>query len=462
MHPQPSLPRNTHSQGSTDHSRPAPQTRNGLHPGIQSGTFTPGLGGVIRLLGKVLGTAEVCTMKTKPESYTSFNERSVVLRERRNLKMASSAHAYVRGNTLKFYEWLTAADKRGVPEGPPVWICGDCHVGNLGPLADTDGQIEIQIRDLDQSIIGNPAHDLIRLGLSLAMAARGSDLPGVTTAEMIEQLTEGYEEALAERDTDVGKKPECVQVVMRRAVKRTWAQLAAERLEDTKPTIPLGKSFWPLTSDERRGIELLFATEEAGRLATSLHSRKDDAVIEVLDAAYWVKGCSSLGRLRFAVLLGVGKHLNDDGALCLMDIKEAVPAIAPCLGNLPQDDAVRVVTGARHLSPALGERMIAARLLDKPVFLRELLPQDLKLEIPQLTREEAMKAARYLAIVVGEAHARQMDHSTRQEWRKQFARDRVSGLDAPSWLWSSVVELVANHEAAYLEHCRKYAFEAVE
>src|SRR6202045_3137795 len=115
---------------------------------------------------------------------------------------------------------------------------------------------------------------------------------------------------------------------------------------------------------------------------------------EVLDAAYWVKGCSSLGRLRFAVLLGIGKRLNDDGALCLMDIKEAVPAIAPCYGNLPQDHAVRVVTGARHLSPALGERMIAARLLDKPVFLRELLPQDLKLEIPQLKREEAMKAAR--------------------------------------------------------------------
>ncbi|HEY6722165.1 MAG TPA: DUF2252 family protein [Burkholderiales bacterium] len=280
-------------------------------------------------------------MKNKSENYPSFAERSTVLHQSRNLKMASSAHAYVRGNTLKFYEWLAEANDRRVPEGPPVWICGDCHVGNLGPLADTHGQIEIQIRDLDQSIIGNPAHDLIRLGLSLAMAARGSDLPGVTTAKMIEQLTEGYEEALAERDTDVGKKPECVQVVMRRAVKRTWAQLAAERLEDTKPTIPLGKSFWPLTSDEKRGIELLFATEDAGRLVTSLRCRKDDAAIEVLDAAYWVKGCSSLGRLRFAVLLGVGKRLNDDGALCLMDIKEAVPAIAPCLGNLPQDDAVR-------------------------------------------------------------------------------------------------------------------------
>src|SRR6476620_5158722 len=85
-----------------------------------------------------------------------FVERSTVLNQCRNLKMASSAHAYVRGNTLKFYEWLAEADNRRIPEGPPVWICGDCHVGNLGPLADTEGQIDIQIRELDQSIIGNP------------------------------------------------------------------------------------------------------------------------------------------------------------------------------------------------------------------------------------------------------------------------------------------------------------------
>jgi uncharacterized protein (DUF2252 family) len=281
---------------------------------------------------------------------------------------------------------------------------------------------------------------------------------------MVEQLTEGYQQGLGESDPESGRKPECVQVVMRKAVKRTWAQLAKERIEDTKPTIPLGKSFWPLTDDERREIELLFATDKARRLATSLRCRKDNARIEVLDAAYWVKGCSSLGRLRFAVLLGVGKRLDDEGALCLMDIKEAVPATAPCFGNLnlPQDDAVRVVTGARHLSPALGERIIAAHLLDKPVFIRELLPQDLKLEIEKLTREESMRVARYLAMIVGKAHGRQMDQATRKEWQNELARDRFSVLDTPSWLWSSVVELVANHEAAYLEHCRKYALEAVK
>lgn len=50
---------------------------------------------------------------------------------------------------------------------PPVWICGKCHLGNLGPLADTDGQIAILLRDLDYSVISNPAHDLIRLGCRL-------------------------------------------------------------------------------------------------------------------------------------------------------------------------------------------------------------------------------------------------------------------------------------------------------
>ena len=97
--------------------------------------------------------------------------------------------------------------------------------------------------------------------------------------------------------------------------------------------------------------------------------------------------------------------------------------------------------------------------MERSVFVRELLPQDLKLEIDQLTREEAMKAARFLAIVVGKAHAAQMDAATCRKWRAELGRSRSKRLDAPSWLWSSIVTLVASHEAAYLEHCRRYALE---
>ena len=64
-------------------------------------------------------------------------------------------------------------------------------------------------------MIGNAAHDLIRLGLSLATAARGSDLPGVTTAKMIEAMMEGYGQALEGEVVDQDEKPESVRVVMK-------------------------------------------------------------------------------------------------------------------------------------------------------------------------------------------------------------------------------------------------------
>ena len=388
----------------------------------------------------------------------TFDDRASVLRALQNAKMAASAHAYVRGATVRFYEWLEVNHSWSIPQGPAIWICGDCHLGNLGPIADTEGHVQVQIRDLDQTVIGNPAHDLIRLGLSLATAARGSDLPGITTVRMIETLMEGYESAFPENDEPHPEKPQAVKVVMKKAMKRTWKKLARDRIDDTDPVIPLGKRFWPLVREERKAIEALFSAPALGELVTQINHRTDGARIKVIDAAYWRKGCSSLGKLRYAVLLDVdGGSINGDD-LCLIDIKEANKAAAPHARGavMPRDQARRVVEGARHLSPALGDRMRSASLLDKPVIIRELLPQDLKLEIEHLDREEAIKAARFLASVVGHAHCRQMDAKTRSTWRKELQRNRSKTLDAPSWLWSSVVDLVAEHERGYLEHCRKY------
>jgi uncharacterized protein (DUF2252 family) len=389
-------------------------------------------------------------------------KRAQALEARRALKMASSAHAYVRGSTVQFYRWLEGRGKRAVPKGPPIWICGDCHAGNLGPLAAPDGKVHVQIRDLDQTVIGNPNHDLIRLALSLSSAARGSDLPGVTTAHMLEQMMMGYQSALKgprAQNKIESDKPESIKVVMRRATARTWKHLARERLEDVKPTIPRGERFWPLTKEESKAIDSLFEEEAVRKLVTSLKSRPNDATIEVLDAAYWMKGCSSLGRLRFAVLLKVGAGKKHEDEFCLIDIKEAAAAAAPSAARavMPKDQAQRVVEGAKRLSPALGERMMASKLLRRSVVIRELMPQDLKLEIDRLSRDEAVSSARYLAEVVGKAHARQMDASTRRDFGSSFHQRKAARLNAPSWLWSSVIELASSHEVAYLEHCRRYA-----
>jgi len=82
--------------------------------------------------------------------------------------------------------------------------------------------------------------------------------------------------------------------------------------------------------------------------------------------------------------------------------------------------------------------------------------------VDALDQSEAMDVARYLAYVVGKAHARQMDGATRRSWLTELQRNRTKTLDAPSWLWSSIVELNSSHEAAYLEHCRRYAMGSAE
>lgn len=388
------------------------------------------------------------------------SKRQDILRTAKNLKMARSAHAYVRGSTLKFYEWLSDINNRKLPEGPPVWICGDCHIGNLGPVADSRGDVDIQIRDFDQTVIGNPAHDLIRLALSLAMATRSSDLPGVITAKMMEVLVVGYESAFAAvSKAPATKKPDSVHIALKDAHRRTWRQLAKERIDGKTIHIPLGKRFWQASGMERKGIAKLFQQPDIREVVTSLHHRDDDARVELLDATYWMKGCSSLGYMRFAVLLDVGGLASLGNDLCLFDIKEAVTAAAPRYSDtrMPRDNAQRVIEGARHLSPHLGNRMSAGRLLDKSVFLRELLPQDLKLEIDHISEAEALRTARYLAQVVGRAHAGQMDAATKKYWAAELARNRSKALEVPSWLWSSVVDLIGIHERSYLEHCRRYA-----
>ncbi|MBB5757248.1 uncharacterized protein (DUF2252 family) [Methylorubrum rhodinum] len=390
-------------------------------------------------------------------------DREAVLERQRALKMAKSAHAYVRGNTLKFYEWLDGLPRGTLPEGPPIWICGDCHLGNLGPLADADGEVAIQIRDLDQTVIGNPSHDLVRLGLSLASAARGSNLPGVVTARMLEEMVRGYGDGLKSRDgardgDGEPPEPDAVRTIRHRALGRRWKHLARERLEDEDLKIPRGRRFWALDDDEHEALDALFHEDAVRELVLAIDGRHaGEARVRLLDAAYWMKGCSSLGFLRYAALLRIDER-GEKPRLALVDLKEAVAAAAPQApkAKMPKDPAERVVAGARALSPHLGERMLPARILGKPVVVRELLPQDLKLDVDQFSRGEAVRAARYLAHVVGAAHGRQMKRSARAAWRRAVTRG-ASADGAPSWLWSSVVELAGRHEVGYLEHCRSYA-----
>jgi len=211
----------------------------------------------------------------------SRRQREPRLSDRRNRKMAESVHAYVRGNAVQFYAWLSGLHVGALPEGPAIWICGDCHVGNLGPVADEQGRVAVQIRDFDQTVIGNPAHDLVRLGLSLATAARSANLPGITTARMMEALFDGYERAFDPRRSEEIRKaqrPSAVRVAMKEALHRSWRQLARQNIAGTAPRIPVGKRFWPLTNRETAQIRVMFEADDGAALASVMRQARPNTV----------------------------------------------------------------------------------------------------------------------------------------------------------------------------------------
>jgi uncharacterized protein (DUF2252 family) len=165
-----------------------------------------------------------------------------------------------------------------------------------------------------------------------------------------------------------------------------------------------------------------------------------------------------LGKLRYAVVVGIGAKGSKRGGYALLDIKEAVAPLAPIAPNvrMPADNAARVVEGARNLSPNLGDRMLAAHLAGRPVIIRELLPQDLKLDIETLPQSEALAVDHYLGSIVGKAHVRQLDEPAIDAWAREMRLNRMSHLDTPLWLWTMIVELAGTHESAYLDHCRAW------
>ncbi|MCO5399188.1 DUF2252 family protein [Ralstonia soli] len=395
--------------------------------------------------------------KSRPGEVRPKNRARVLARLRQS-KMTCSTHAFVRGSTVRFYEWLSEVRPHTLPDGPAIWICGDCHVGNLGPIGDASGSPSIQIRDLDQTVIGNPAHDLIRLGVSLATAARGSDLPGIVTAKMVEALMAGYLHGI---DPDAAlhlpPRPASVRTAMKAATARTWKQLAKERLDGPSPSIPLGRHFWPLSREERREIKSLVSQHEVLALVARLYELPGEASVHIVDAAYWVKGCSSLGQRRYAVLLAVEQDRGP--RYRLIDVKEAGKAAAPCVSaaDMPRHNGERVVMGARHLCPKLGERMAWGRMLGRSFFMRELQPQDLKLSVDKLEQEDATVLAAYLGNIVGLAHGSQMPPDVATAWGRELRARHGRSIDAPFWLWSSIVDLVGLHERQYLEYCRTWA-----
>jgi hypothetical protein len=78
-------------------------------------------------------------------------------------------------------------------------------------------------------------------------------------------MMEGYEKSFEpdfHDESDIAR-PQSIHLVSKQAAAASWKTLAEERIRDTRPTIPLGKRFWPTSKDETRKIKKLFEDSDS-------------------------------------------------------------------------------------------------------------------------------------------------------------------------------------------------------
>lgn len=389
-------------------------------------------------------------------------ETSAKLHALRDRKMAVCLHAFVRGSAELFYSTIEDhAQTHPIPPAPPVWVSGDGHAENIGAIQSaTPGVARLALNDLDCAVVGEPAFDLVRLALSMSVATMQLGRAGADVLGSARAVVEGY--LAAQQDHGALELPKRLEKLLDHASKETRAVLLDKRAPKKHGVrrFAIGERYLALEPDTRAALAEALATSKG---LAAIVGAEVGAPIEIVDLAFRVAGTGSLGCFRAAALVRVRPD-DDDDALVLVDVKEAMAAPTPRArdGATPTNDAERIVEAATTLWGPLagldGDRahppMARLEFKDHSLAMRVLRPQEDKLAVDTLTAEESAPVARALGHVVGRSHGEQLSARDRKALTAAIGGD-VAGVSR--WLEPLLARLVGPHATAYLEHVARVA-----
>ena len=366
------------------------------------------------------------------------------LGERKQGRMSVSPFAFLRGSAPLFYELLAARPELADGPGGEGWLVGDLHLENFGAFgpARTQGAVSekraatFNLNDFDEAVRGPFRWDVLRLLTSLILAGRELGASGTAVLELATHLLDGYV-ASAFDSAPLPSPPAPVTTLIERVQSRS-----REELLDARTEAHAGKRHF-LRGDRYRDLspDVLAAVPAAlARYAERVHAdeRPRPEQLVMIDAAHRIAGTGSLGVLRVAVLTS-GKGGGDGG--WIFDLKEQpASSAAHLLGPqtlTPADAAVAAFQACLEAPP----RMLATtEIAGVGMVGRRLTPQEDKLSLGKIARDQLGPLAHYLGALVGRAHARGATKPS-PSWTPQ---ERTAHL-------GRAVTLAGLHEAIYLE-----------
>ncbi len=301
-------------------------------------------------------------------------------------RMRRDALGFYRGTAHLFYE-----DFRDFPAAPRGWLCGDLHLENFGSYRSDNRLTYFDINDFDEACRGPVTADLARLLGSMALEAQERRWSSAETRELLKQVLKIYAAELAggkarwvERATARGVIAELLDGLQCRGRKKLLASRTV--IAGRKRSLLVdGRKALPLEGAEEHHLEKL--------------AERELPDWKVLDAARRIAGNGSLGVPRFVLLVR-----DPEGQELLLDLKQAQRAVGLRANDWTQPDWV---SDAERVATVQSMMQVVPVAFLRPLewrgaswILRELLPQEDRVEVAQATDREFEDFARSLGALV--------------------------------------------------------------
>jgi len=298
--------------------------------------------------------------------------------QRKYLAMRHDPFTFLRGTCHLFYEQLPEA--KWLAKAPPVWVCGDLHLENMGSYKGDNRLVYFDLNDFDEGALAPASWELVRLLTSVHMAAGSLHLSDAQADHLCRDFLDTYAAELrsgkarwVERDMATGMVGDLLQG-LRGRLRPPFLDSRTIRKGKHRSLRIDGRRALPVTDRQR---------EKVVALIDSMASREDaPRFYRVLDVARRIAGTGSLGVDRFAILVE-GKGSPDGNYL--LDLKQARPSsLVPHLDvRQPawRTDAERVVAvqaRMQAISPAFFRAVDMSR---KSYVLRGLQPSEDRLAL---------------------------------------------------------------------------------
>jgi uncharacterized protein (DUF2252 family) len=372
---------------------------------------------------------------------------------RKYATMRQTPLSFMRGTCQLFYDTLPRVAE--LDAAPRTWLSGDLHAENFGAYKGDNRLTYFDVTDFDESALGPPTLDAVRLLASILVAAAEWGLGAGEGDALAARAAVVYATELAS-----GKAAWIERESARGALKRLLAQVAGRSRADLLARFTTRKG-------RRRHFQLddrhLFQATDAERaaveqmLAAAGAAANDPDYFRLVDVARRVVGVGSVGRPRFITLVE-GRGSPDRNAL--LELKAARPSVVVPRTATRQprwpDEAARIVGVQRH-AVAIAPAFLSAVTGGETGFvLRELQLSDDRLTLRDWERQPKKLAE---ALVTLAAVAAWM-HLRAGAWRESASVDVLAAFAAEHAWRDALLEMArdaaARTRAQYAAYCAAY------